>query len=63
MIFSADGTKAFISCENQTGGDLHHPTVGSSAIPGMLYTIDRATRTVTRQTEIGSFAAGMTIGG
>jgi YVTN family beta-propeller protein len=64
VIFSADGSRAFVSCENQVGdGTQHHPTEGSSARPGMLYTIDRTTRAVTRETEIGSFAAGMTIGG
>ncbi len=63
IVFSADGRKAFISCENQTGGDLHHPLEGSSAYPGFLEVIDVSTMKVTRIIEIGGFAAGMAIGG
>jgi YVTN family beta-propeller protein len=60
--FTADGKTAYVSCENTTGGDLHHPTVGSSKIPGLVYVIDVASRTIRRQIEVGSFAAGVAIG-
>ncbi len=62
VIFSADGKKAFVSCENQTGGE-HHPTIGSPHNPGQVYVVDVATRQITRQIEVGAFAAGMAIGG
>lgn len=62
VAFTADGKTAFISCENTTGGDLHHPTVGSSTIPGMVYVVDVASRTIRRNIEVGSFAAGLVIG-
>ncbi|MEP7217854.1 MAG: hypothetical protein ABI876_03005 [Bacteroidota bacterium] len=62
IVFSTDGRRAYVSCENQNG-DQHHPTVGSSAIPGIVYVIDVGQRKIVRSIEVGSFAAGMAIGG
>jgi len=61
VAFTADGKTAYVSCENTTG-DQHHPTVGSSKIPGIVYVIDVASRSVRREIEVGSFAAGIAIG-
>ncbi len=58
--FTADGKTAYVSCEN-TSGDAHHPTVGSDKVPGLVYVIDVATRTIRRTIEIGSFAAGVAV--
>ncbi len=58
---TADGTTAFVSCENQKdGANLHHPISGSKR-PGIVYVIDVATRTVREQIETASFAAGVAV--
>ncbi|MDB5033575.1 MAG: hypothetical protein JWQ98_816 [Chlorobi bacterium] len=62
IVFSGDGKRAYVSCENQNG-DQHHPTVGSSTVPGIVYVIDVGQRKIVRTIEVGSFAAGMAIGG
>lgn len=60
--FTADGTKAFVSCENQTGdGNLHHPAQGTEVVPGILYVINPKSRQITRTLETGGFAAGIAI--
>lgn len=61
IAFTRDGRTAFVSCENQTG-DAHHPTTGTSVVPGKVYVIDAATRTIRRVIEVGGFAAGIAIG-
>ena len=61
VAFSPDGRHAFVTCENQTGGDhQHHPIVGAKT-PGIVYVIDTATRSILRSIEVGAFAAGITI--
>jgi YVTN family beta-propeller protein len=60
VAFTSDGRTAFVTCENQTGGHHHHPVEGSK-FPGIVYAIDVATRQVTRDIEVGSFAAGVAI--
>ena len=62
IAFTADGTRAFVSCENQAGGEnLHHPLVGSDVIPGIVYSINTSTRSITRAIEVAGFAAGIVI--
>lgn len=61
VAFSPDGRHAFVTCENQTGGDhQHHPIVGAKT-PGIVYVIDTATRAIVRSIEVGAFAAGIAI--
>lgn len=60
--FTADGTKAFVSCENQTGdGNLHHPPQGTEVVPGIVYVVDAGSRQIGRAIETGGFAAGIVI--
>jgi YVTN family beta-propeller protein len=62
IAFNADGTMAYVSCENQKGtGSLHHPLEGAPVIPGIVYVIDVQFRTIIRQIEVGGFAAGIAI--
>ena len=62
VAFTADGTRAFVSCENQAGGEnLHHPLEGTEAVPGIVYGIMTASGIIERQIEVGGFAAGMII--
>jgi len=58
--FTADGSLAFVSCEN-LNGERHHGTLDEGAVPGLVYVIDVATRKVIRKIEVGSFAAGITV--
>ncbi len=62
VVFTADGDRAYVSCENQSGGEnLHHPIEGTEVIPGIVYGIDPGSRSVTRQIETAGFAAGIVI--
>lgn len=60
--FTADGARAFVSCENQTGdGNLHHPPQGAEVVPGLLYVVNAGNRQITGAIETGGFAAGIAI--
>lgn len=62
IAFTSDGKKAYVSCENQAGGEnLHHPIDGTEVVPGIIYVIDVATSTIEQQIEVGGFAAGIAI--
>jgi len=61
VAFTRDGRTAYVSCENTTGS-AHHAT-SSSSIPGLVYVVDVATRTVKQIVEVGGFAAGIAVGG
>jgi YVTN family beta-propeller protein len=60
VTFTADGKTAFVSCENQSGHE-HHPTIAAK-IPGKVYVVSVATRSVERTIEVGAFAAGIVVG-
>jgi YVTN family beta-propeller protein len=62
VAFTADGRTAFVSCENQNGSQ-HHATQGSARVPGIVYVIDVASRSITREIETGAFSAGIAVGG
>lgn len=59
ITFSADGRRAGLTCENQTG-DLneHHPTTRGGP-PGYFVLFDAGTRTQLASRPVGSFAAGI----
>ena len=60
VLFDPSGRRAWVSCENLTGDEnLHHPLEGTDVVPGLLYSIDVASRSIERVTEIGGFAAGL----
>ncbi len=62
VAFTSDGQRVFVTCENQAGdAELHHPLLGTEVIPGFVYVINRATRDITREIEVGGFAAGIVI--
>lgn len=61
VAFSQDGKRAFISCENQKDPNLHHPLSGGSTTPARLYVVDITTKQITKNIEVGSFAAGIAI--
>lgn len=62
VAFSTDGKKAFVSCENRSGGSSsHHPIAGEEKAPGILYVIDTSTLHILQQLEIGSFATGIAV--
>jgi len=62
VAFSPDGGRAFITCENLTGGEnLHHPLEGTDVVPGIVYTVEVPSRTITRAAEVGGFAAGIVV--
>lgn len=62
VAFTADGRTAFVTCENQKG-DSHHPTAGTVVVPGKVYVVDVALRSIRRVIEVGGFAAGIAVGG
>jgi YVTN family beta-propeller protein len=56
-----DSRTAYVTCENQGGGEpAHHPLVGSTA-PGFIAVIDVTTKSLVRRIEVGGFAAGVSI--
>ena len=62
VAFTANGDRAFVSCENQAGGEnLHHPLQGTDVVPGIVYAINANARTITRTIEVAGFAAGIVI--
>lgn len=62
VAFTSNGSRAFVSCENQAGGEnLHHPLQGTDVVPGIVYVVDANTRTVTRTIEVAGFAAGIVV--
>ncbi|MBX7216614.1 MAG: hypothetical protein K1X90_06540 [Candidatus Kapabacteria bacterium] len=62
VAFSTDGKKAFVSCENRSGGSSsHHPVAGEEKAPGILYVIDTSTLNILKQFDIGSFATGIAV--
>jgi YVTN family beta-propeller protein len=63
VAFTADGKTAFVSCENQNGGDVHHPVSGKGAPPGSVYVFDISgpTQTLRRRIETAGFAAGIAV--
>jgi YVTN family beta-propeller protein len=61
VAFTTNGETAFVSCENQNGGGLHHPITGADAVPALVYVIDVATYSVRRQVETAGFAAGIVV--
>lgn len=62
IAFTASGDRAFISCENQAGGEnLHHPLEGTDVVPGIVYTINTNARVITKVIEVAGFAAGIVI--
>jgi hypothetical protein len=52
-----------VSCENQNGGDVHHPVSGKGAPPGSVYVFDITgpTQTLRRRIETAGFAAGIAV--
>ncbi|MCE2502872.1 MAG: beta-propeller fold lactonase family protein [Chlorobi bacterium] len=62
VIFTKDGKRVFVSCENQAGREnLHHPLEGTEVVPGIVYVVEVSTRTLTRSIEVAGFAAGMIV--
>lgn len=58
--FTSDGRFAFVTCEN-LNGESHHGSGGSQIVPGFVYVIDVATRSIVRRIEVGAFAAGVIV--
>jgi YVTN family beta-propeller protein len=59
--FSPDGTRAFITCENQSGtAHEHHPITGGKN-PSFIYVVNTATHEIEQTIEVGAFAAGIAV--
>ena len=62
VSFTPEGDQVWVTCENLTGSEnLHHPLEGTDVVPGLLYRIDPATRSIVEEFEVGGFAAGIGI--
>lgn len=62
VAFTADGARAYVTCENQQGGGvLHHPLEGTDVIPGIVYAVDPLTLSIDRMIEVAGFAAGIVV--
>ena len=62
VVFTGDGSRAFVSCENQAGGaNLHHPLEGTEVVPGIVYVVNTSSGEITRSIEVAGFAAGMIV--
>lgn len=51
LAFSHDGRTAYVTCNRAAGGGHRH---GSGSVPGMVYLVDVATRTIQGTIEVGS---------
>ena len=60
VLFTPDGTTAWVSCENLAGSEnLHHPLEGTEVVPGLLYKVNVASQSIENVLEVGGFAAGL----